>query len=109
MMDLMAMSADVAAIAPVFLLGGLAMLVLVLGLAGKKEQGGLFAALCVVGLVVIGVLTALSWGSSRSAFGRMMVVDNFYVFFGVISIAATALAVVLSTAYTERMGLAYPE
>ncbi len=108
-MDLAALSVDVAAIAPVFLLGGLAMLVLVLGLFTGKEQNGVLAALTVLGLAGVAVLTALSWGDGRTAFGRMMVIDDFYVFFGVLSLIATILAVMLSTSYVNRMGLAYPE
>src|SRR5450756_722384 len=85
------------------------MLVLVLGLFAGKEQSGPLAGLSVVGLAGIAVLTALSWGESRTAFGRMMVIDNFYVFFAVLSLASTAVAVLLSTSYVSRMELAYPE
>jgi NADH-quinone oxidoreductase subunit N len=108
-MDLTTLSIDIAALAPTFLLGGLAMLVLVVGLATGKDQGGLLAALCVVGLIGIGVVAAMAWGLPRTAFGRMAVVDNFYVFFAILSLSATALAVILSSSYTARMGLAYPE
>ncbi len=107
--DLATLSVDIAAFAPVFLLGGLAMLVLVLGLFTRKEQAGPMAALSVVGLVGIAVLTTMSWGAARAAFGHMVMIDNFYVFFGVLSLVATAVTVVLSTGYVSRMGLAYPE
>jgi NADH-quinone oxidoreductase subunit N len=107
--DLSALSLDIAAVAPVFLLGGLAMLVLILGLFGGKEQSGPLAVLSIAGLAGVAVLTALSWGASRTAFGRMMVIDDFYVFFGVLSLASTAVAILLSTSYVNRMGLAHPE
>ena len=107
--DLAALSVDIAAVAPIFLLGGLAMVVLVLGLFVGKEQSGSLAALSVVGIAGIAVLTAMSWGNSRTAFGQMVVIDNFYVFFGVLALASTAVAVILSTSYVNRMGLAHPE
>ncbi|HEX9016000.1 MAG TPA: NADH-quinone oxidoreductase subunit N [Chloroflexota bacterium] len=108
-LDVAALSVNVAALAPVFMLGGLAMLVLILGLATGKSQGPLLAALTVAGLAVTAAVTMLSWNVNGTAFGRMMAVDNFYVFFAILSLAATGLAVVLSTSYTARMGLAYPE
>ncbi len=107
--DLATLSVDIAAVAPVFLLGGLAMLVLVLGLFTGKEQSGPVAALSVLGLAGIAVLTAMSWGANRTAFGHMVVIDNFYVFFSLLALATTAIAIILSTSYVNRMGLAYPE
>lgn len=107
--DLAVLGSDVASLAPIILVSGLAMLVLVLGLFTGKEQGGLLAALSVVGLSGVVIVTSLSLGVNRTAFGRMMAVDNFYVFFAALSLAITGLAIVLSATYVERTGLAHPE
>ncbi|MCL5676966.1 MAG: NADH-quinone oxidoreductase subunit N, partial [Firmicutes bacterium] len=75
----------------------------------KKEQGGLLAALTLVGLAVGIAVTLLSWGSNRAAFGRMLAIDDFYVFFATLSMAVAGLAVLLSATYLDRTGLAHAE
>lgn len=107
--DVSALGIDLVALAPVLVLSVAAMAVLLLGLLVKKEQGGLLAALCLVGLAVAAGTTVVSWGANRSAFSQMLAVDNFYVFFGLLSLGVTALAVLLSASYVDRSGLAHAE
>jgi len=108
-LDFSAMGIDVAAVTPIMVLGVLGMAVLVLGLFVGKDQGGLLAGFCLGGLAVAAATIVPLLGSHRSAFAGMMAVDNFYLFFATISIAVTALAVLLSATYLDRTGLAHPE
>lgn len=103
------MGIDVAAVTPIMVLGVLGMAVLVLGLFVGKDQGGLLAGFCLGGLAVAAATIVPLLGSHRSAFAGMMAVDNFYLFFAAISIAVTALAVLLSATYLDRTGLAHAE
>ncbi len=110
-MNILALSNDVAALAPVFMLGGAAMAVLLMGLVVRKEQGAGLGLLSLVGLALAAVLLYyyVPWGSNRSAFGQMVAIDNFYLFFSALAIGVTALAVVLSLSYVDRTGLAPAE
>lgn len=108
-LDVTALGVDLVAIAPPFLLSGVAMGVLLLGLVVKKEQFVYLAWLSVAGLAISAAATLLSWGSNRAAFGQMLAVDDFYAFFAVLAIVVTALGVVLSASYVERTGMAHPE
>ncbi len=108
-LDVSALGIDLVALAPVLVLSVAAMAVLVLGLFVDKKRGGVLATLSLAGLAVAAAATLMSSGASRSAFSHMLAVDNFYVFFGLLSIGVTALAVLLSASYVERTGLAPAE
>lgn len=108
-LDITTLGIDLAAIAPLLVLSGLALAVLVLGLFVRKEQGTLLAWLCLVGLAGAAVAAVMPLGPSRFAFNQMLAVDGFYVFVALLSIGVTALAVALSATYVERTGLAHPE
>ncbi len=108
-LDVSALGIDLVALAPILVLSVVAMAVLVLGLLVRGKQGGILAAFCLVGLAVAAGATLLSWGNNRLAFSQMLAVDGFYVFFGLLSLGVTALAVLLSASYVERTGLAHAE
>ncbi|MGE5619827.1 MAG: NADH-quinone oxidoreductase subunit N [Sphingomonadaceae bacterium] len=108
-LDVSALGIDVAAIAPVLVLSVVAMAVLVLGLFAKEKGGRLLTAFCLAGLAVAAVVSLALWGSRRTAFSQMLVVDDFYVFFSLLAVGVTALAIALSASYVERSGLARAE
>ncbi|MHB8990076.1 MAG: NADH-quinone oxidoreductase subunit N [Chloroflexota bacterium] len=108
-LDVSALGIDLAALAPVLVLSVVAMAVLVLGLFVNEKQGGILAALSLVGLAIAAGTTFTLWGSHRTSFSQMLAVDDFYVFFSLLSIAVTALAVALSASYVGRSGLAHAE
>ncbi|MGI5835958.1 MAG: NADH-quinone oxidoreductase subunit N [Chloroflexota bacterium] len=108
-LDITALGIDLTAIAPLLVLSGTALAVLVLGLFVKKEQGYLLAWLSMLGLAGAAVLTVVTMGTSRFAFNNMVIVDSLYAFFALLALGVTALAIALSAAYVERMGLAHPE
>ncbi|HEX2987113.1 MAG TPA: NADH-quinone oxidoreductase subunit N [Chloroflexota bacterium] len=108
-LDYSALGIDMAALMPILVLGVLGMAVLVLGLFVGKEQGGVLAGFSLGGLLVAAVTILPLVGVHRNAFGQMMAVDNFYLFFAMLAIAVTALAVLLSATYLDRTGLAHPE
>lgn len=108
-LDITALGIDLSAIAPLLVLSGVALAVLVLGLFVKKEQGHLLVWLSLLGLAGAAVVTVATIGSNRFAFNDMVAVDAFYVFFVLLSLGVTAFAVALSATYIERIGLAHPE
>lgn len=107
--DITALGIDLTAIAPLLMLIGTALAVLVLGLFMKKEQGYLLAWLSLLGLAGGAIVTVATLGASRFAFNNMLAVDSFYAFFAMLALVVTAFAVALSATYVERIGLAHPE
>ncbi len=110
-MDILALGNDIAALAPILSLSGVAMAVLLMGLVVKKEQDAGLGLLSLVGLALSAALLfyCVPLGSNRVAFGQMVAVDNFYVFISALAIGVAALAVVLSLSYVGRSGLASGE
>ena len=108
-LDVSALGIDLVALAPVLVLSGVAMAVLLLGLVVNAKQGAVLSVFCLLGLAVAAGATLASWGAGRSAFSQMLAVDNFYVFFGLLALGVTALAVLLSISYVERTGLVHAE
>lgn len=108
-LDVSALGIDLVALAPVLVLSVAAMAVLLLGLVVKKEQGGILALFCLLGLAVAAGTMVMSPGPNRTVFSQMLAVDGFYLFFGLLSLGVTALAVLLSTSYVGRTGIAQAE
>ena len=107
--DITALGIDLSAIAPLLVLSGTAMLVLVLGLFLKKEQRNLLTWLSLLGLAGTAAAVVISLGAVRLAFSNMLTIDSFYAFFALLSIVVTAITVVLSATYIERIGLPQAE
>jgi len=109
-MNVSALGIDLTALAPILVLGGLAMAVLVLGLFVKKDGAGVLAWFALLGLAAALVLSLWSWGGTdRIVFGQMMAVDGFYTLFAALAIAVAGLGVVLSASYLDRSGLTHAE
>ena len=99
------MVADLVALAPELVLTTLAMVVLIAGLATGRRTHRALGALAVASLAVTGVVLAVVAGRSpadATFFSGMFVLDHFAVFFKVLFLLSSALAILLSLAYLER-------
>ncbi|HYF61296.1 MAG TPA: NADH-quinone oxidoreductase subunit N [Herpetosiphonaceae bacterium] len=80
-----------------------AMLVLVVDLFTSDRR--VLAGLSVLGLGLTAALGALSYGTARTAFSNMLILDNFGTIVNWILLGATALTVLISLDYMPRQGL----
>lgn len=93
---------DLIAILPLVIVSVTAMVVLIVGLFVRREQSAVLSAISLVGVVLALLATIALWGQNRTAFGGMVVVDSFSVFFGAVCLGIVALTVVLSTEFIVR-------
>src|SRR5712691_5581352 len=100
---------DLLAILPLAIVSVTAMVVLILGLFVPRDQGGVLGAIGLVGIGAAVVATAALWGQSRSAFSGSIAADNFFVFFGIVSLAILALTMILSAEFVTREGFSAGE
>lgn len=107
-LDVSALGIDLAALAPVLIVGGAAMMVLLLGLVVDAKNGWVLVTFSLAGLMAA-AWSVLAMGGGRVAFGGMLAVDGLSTFTGLLSVGVAALAVLLSASYVERVGLAQPE
>lgn len=97
---------------PEIFLAVMAMVLLMIGVFHKDSDGdGVAPARLVsylgVGALVIGLVLVVAVASDRLlTFGGMFVVDPFAGFFKVLVLIASALAIIISRGYMERLGIA---
>jgi NADH-quinone oxidoreductase subunit N len=96
--------ADFHAAIPELFLATAGMALLLLGAFRATDATGMVARLSVLGLGVAGALVLLLPGTAF-AFGGLFVVDGFAVFFKVLVLVGSALAIVMSLDYIEREGM----
>ena len=80
-----------------------AMLVLVVDLFTSDRR--VLASLSIVGLAITAALGALAWGETRTAFGGMIILDEFGTVVNWILLGATALTVLIALDYLPRQNL----
>ena len=95
---------DYQAATPEIFLACAAMALLLLGAFRRGNATQLIAKLAVLCLAVTAVLV-LALPESGSAFGGLFIVDSFGVFFKLLVLAGSALAIVMSMDYIEREGM----
>ncbi|HEY7688870.1 MAG TPA: NADH-quinone oxidoreductase subunit NuoN [Dongiaceae bacterium] len=95
---------DYQAATPEIFLAGAAMVLLLLGAFQPKNPTRLIATLSVFCLIATAVLV-ITLPDTGVAFGGLFVVDGFGVFFKVMVLAGSALAIVMSLDYIEREGM----
>ena len=93
---------DTLAILPLVIVTITAMVVLIVGLFTRHEQSAILGAIGLIGVGLAVVATVALWGQGRTAFGGTIVADNFFVFFGVVSLAIVALTLILSAEFVTR-------
>jgi NADH-quinone oxidoreductase subunit N len=100
---------DILAILPLVIVSVTAMIVLLVGLFVPREQGGALGAIALVGVGAAIVATVALWGQNHATFDGTIVADNFFVFFGAVSLAIVALTIVLSAEFVTREGFSAGE
>jgi NADH-quinone oxidoreductase subunit N len=95
-------SPDVMAIFPELMVATLAMLLLVLSVAGKEENYRLISRLSVLALIVGCAAVYHANAGSGTAFGGLFIVDGFATYMKMLVLCGTAVSVLLATKYLER-------
>lgn len=91
-------------LAPVLLVVGAGLLVLLLDLVPVRGGKAHLALVALAGLVGALLVALVRWGGSGRAFRDMVVLDNHALFFHVVIAYAAALVVLLSLDYLRRVG-----
>ena len=89
-------------IAPALVLAATAALLLLLDLLPPRDRKEHLGLVGLAGVVTALVTAVLLWGSSRRAFGGMVVLDNYALFVHVTIAYATGLVLLLSMDYLRR-------
>ncbi len=92
-------------IAPALVLGATAAVLLLLDLLPPRDRKEHLGLVGLGGVVATLVTVLLLWGSPRQAFGGMVVLDNYALFFDVTIAYATGLVLLLSMDYIRRNGI----
>ena len=97
------------AIGPELILSLTAMGLLLLNVLAKQGAKGALPYLSLAGIVVALVLCISLWGKSEYAFNRMVVVDNYSLFFKIIFLITAALTVLMSIRFLQEEEFEYGE
>ena len=93
------------ALAPVLVLAGAALLVLLLDLLPPRDRKDHLGAIGLLGVVASLFVTVAFWGTEERAFGGMLVLDGFAQFFNLVILWAVGLVLLLSLDYVRRQGM----
>jgi len=66
------------------------------------ERKGVLTVVSIIGLAVSAGLTIALWGTSDAAFGNMLAVDNFALFFKLLFLGIAALVILASVDYVSK-------
>lgn len=101
MVDIIAPEIDAGALTPLFVVAAGALIVLLLDLfipPGRRSFLGYFA----LGTTLVALATCVPlWNNGRLAFSDMVRVDNFAIFFAIVTLGATALSILLAIDYIQ--------
>ena len=98
---------DYLSILPTTILAVWAMALMLIDLVLKRKA--IIAGLSLLGFVVAGVVTLALWNQRGHGFNDMVALDPYALFFGLVGIAAGALAVLQSFNYLRDRGIARSE
>jgi NADH-quinone oxidoreductase subunit N len=93
------------ALAPLLVLAGAALLVLLLDLLPPRDRKDHLGAVGLLGVVASLFVTVGFWGADERAFGGMLVLDGFAQFFNLVILWAVGLVLLLSLDYVRRQGM----
>ena len=96
---------DLRAIAPILVLAGTALLLLVLDLLPPRDRKDHLGVIGAIGAVVSLLVALWLWGADVRAFRGMVILDDYTLFFGLIIGFATSLVLMLSLDYLRRQGM----
>jgi len=97
------------AIGPELILSLTAMGLLILNVLAKKGAKGAIPYLGLAGIVLALLFCFSLWGKSEYAFNRMVVVDNYSLFFKMIFLITAALTVLMSIRFLQEEDFEYGE
>ncbi len=97
------------AIGPELILSVTAMVLLLVTVLAKKESNLLVPYLSLAGVLVALAFTASLWGKAEYAFQRMVVVDNYSLFFKIVFLLTAALTILMSIRFLQEEGFAHGE
>ncbi len=97
------------AIGPELILSLTAMGLLILNVLAKKGAKGAIPYLSLAGIVVALIFCFSLWGKSEYAFNRMVVVDNYSLFFKIVFLITAALTVLMSIRFLQEEEFEYGE
>src|ERR1043166_8527851 len=80
-----------------------AVVVMLLDLFLGEHEKRLLAWISLLGLALGGVETVILWGSQEGAFGNILVLDNFALFFTQVFLAVSALTILSSIQYIKEL------
>jgi len=98
-----------AAIGPELILSITAMLLLLITVLAKEESKRLAPYLSLAGVLAALAFTAYLWGRAEYAFQRMVVVDNYSLFFKIVFLLTAALTILMSIRPLREEGFAHGE
>ena len=97
------------AIGPELILSLTAIALLLINVLAKKGAKGAIPYLSLAGIVVALLLCVSLWGKSEYAFNRMVVVDNYSLFFKIILLITAGLTVLMSIRFLQMEEFEYGE
>lgn len=96
-------------IGPELILSLMAMLLLLVNVLAKKAAGGVIPYLSLAGVIIALFFCISLWGHSQYAFNRMVVQDNYSLFFKIIFLITAGLSILISIRFLKREGFEYGE
>jgi NADH-quinone oxidoreductase subunit N len=96
-------------IGPELILSLMAMLLLLVNVLAKKAAGGVIPYLSLAGVIIALFFCISLWGQSQYAFNRMVVQDNYSLFFKIIFLITAGLSILMSIRFLKREGFEYGE
>ncbi len=112
MVDIIAPEVDAGALTPLFVVAAGALIVLLLDLFIPPQRRA-FLGYFAFGTTLVALATCVPlWNTGRFAFSDMVRVDNFAIFFAIVTLGATALSILLAIDYIQlteiNLGEYYP-
>ncbi len=99
------MDAAILPVAPLVVVAGTAVLLILLDLLPPRTSKGHLGVVALVGIVATLVSALFLWGRAGRAFSGAVVLDNYALFFDVVICYAVALVLLLSLDYLRRNGM----
>jgi len=108
-MNIVTPAVNWSAIGPELILSLTAMALLLINVLVKKGAKGAIPYLSLAGIVLALLLCVSLWGKAEYAFNRMVVVDNYSLFFKIIFLITTGLTVLMSIRFLQTEEFDYGE
>jgi len=108
-MNIVTPAVNWSAIGPELILSLTAMALLLINVLAKKGAKGAIPYLSLVGIVVALLFSFSLWGKAEYAFNRMVVIDNYSLFFKIIFLITAGLTVLMSIRFLQREECDYGE